>query len=145
MPPHLSLKSRLGYGCALPTALFVAWQFLLLGYIGGLGGFGGMVAMFAAFFIVPAVAVLDLWVLAPRWRRPLQAFAAGLALPAAAGLAQGVLFDGMARQSRWVEAFAAHPLAILALAPFVLPLPAAIVFAARRRRRERSLHSNPEN
>lgn len=127
------MKARLGNGWALPLAMFVAWQFLLLPYIGSLGGFGGMVAFLAAFAIVPAVAVLNLWVLAFRWRGHFRAFLAGLALPLAAGVAQGVLFHGMARGSRWVEAVVRHPLAYLFLAALVAPLVVAVVVVLRRR------------
>lgn len=145
MPPHLSLKARLGYGCALPLALYAAWQFLLAAYIGGLGGFGGMLVVIASFAAVPAAAVLNLWVLAPRWRSPWRAFLAGLALPLVAGAAQLLVFQGMVRHSRLLEQAAAQPAAWLLLASFALPLLAAVLFALLRRRRERSLPSNPEN
>ena len=133
MQPVLSMKARLGNGWALPLAMFVVWQFLLLPYIGSLGGFGGMVAFLAAFAIVPAVAVLNLWVLAFRWRGHFRTFLAGLALPFVVGVAQAVLFHGMARGSRWVEAVVRHPLAYLFLAALVAPLVVAVVVVLRRR------------
>ncbi|MGQ0510522.1 MAG: hypothetical protein ACT4P9_07890 [Betaproteobacteria bacterium] len=145
MPPHLSLKARLGYGCALPLALLVAWQFLLAAYIGGLGGFGGMLAVIASFVVVPAAAVLNLWVLAPRWLSPWGAFCAGLALPVVAGVAELLVFQGMVRNSRWVEQAAGQPAVVLLLASFALPLVASIVFALLRRRRERVLPTPAEN
>jgi len=57
----------------------------------GTGSFGGMTVFFLSLFIVPALLVINLWVLLVRWQGHFRAFLAGLALPFAVGATELLL------------------------------------------------------
>jgi hypothetical protein len=85
---RISILSRILNGLLLPVALFILWQVGLVESTRGSGSFGGMMIFFWSLALVPAVIVLNLWVLFIRWRSHFRAFFAGLALPFAVGAAE---------------------------------------------------------
>ena len=119
-------------------ALFVAWQWVLIGSTSGTGSWAGMTVFFASLVVVPALAVADLWVLAPRWRGHWRAFGAGLLLPAAVGAIEAWMMFGGQRSLRPLGAVIESPYLPLVAIAFFAPLFAAVVHAVARRRRERA-------
>lgn len=133
----ISLLARFGNGVALPMAVFVLWQWALVGWTGSKGGFGGMVLFFASLAIVPALAVLELWVLAVRWRGHFRAFFGGLALPAVVGAAEVVVVNAGSRPQSFVHDVAQSAYLPLFLIALATPLIVAVTMAIARWRRER--------
>jgi hypothetical protein len=86
----ISALSRAFNGLLLPVALFILLQVVLIESTRGTGSFGGMMIFFWSLALVPAVVVLNLWVLFVRWQGHFRAFFAGLALPAAVGVAEAL-------------------------------------------------------
>jgi hypothetical protein len=132
------VATRLGNGVALPLALFVLWQFALIASTRGTGSWAGMMVFFSSLVTVPALAVLNLWVLAVRWRGHFRAFFAGLALPAAFGALEAFVMFGSGRTLKPLESALDSPLAPLVAIVFAVPLVAAVTMAIGRRRRERA-------
>jgi hypothetical protein len=87
----VSVLSRIVNGLLLPLALLILWQVVLIESTRGTGSFGGMTIFFLSLVLVPAVLVLNLWVLLVRWQSHFRAFFAGLALPAVVGMAEALL------------------------------------------------------
>lgn len=133
-PPPVSVLARLGNGVLLPLVLFVGWQYLLIASTSGTGSWAGMTLFFASLAVVPALLVLDLWVLGVRWRGHFRCFFAGLALPALVGAFEGWLMYGPTAQHRSLDRLLDTPYAPLAAIALCVPLIAAIVHALRRRR-----------
>lgn len=136
-PRAISVLARFGNGVALPMVLFVLWQWVLIASTSGTGSWAGMTVFFTSLVTVPALLVLDSWVLAVRWRGHFRAFFAGLALPAIVGAAEFYLMHGGSRRGSLGDAVLASPLAPLVLIALAVPLIAATTLAIGRRRRER--------
>lgn len=138
-PPvtSISVLARLGNGVLLPMVLFVLWQFALIASTRGTGSWGGMTVFFSSLVTVPALIVLDLWVLAVRWRGHFRAFFAGLALPAAFGALEALVMFGSRRTLAPLESALDSPFAPFVAIAFAVPLIAAVTMALGRRRRER--------
>lgn len=136
-PAPISLLARLGNGVLLPMALFVLWQFALIASTSGTGSWAGMTVFFSSLVTVPALIVLDLWVLAVRWRSHFRALFAGFALPAAFGALEALVMHGSGRTLAPLESALENPFAPLVAIAFAIPLVAAVTMAVARRRRER--------
>lgn len=78
---RLSIWARLGYGLALPLAVFVVVQFMLIATNPRPDSWGGMGLFFASLLAFPILLAANVWVLVLRWRRRHAAFLAGMALP----------------------------------------------------------------
>ena len=135
--PPVSVLARLGNGVLLPMALFILWQWMLIASTSGTGSWAGMMVAFSSLVTVPALTVLDLWVLAVRWRGHFRAFFAGLALPAAFGALEALVMYGSGRTLAPLESALESPLAPFAAIAFAVPLVVAVTAAAGRWRRER--------
>lgn len=135
-PAPISVPARLGNGVLLPMALFVLWQFALIASTSGTGSWAGMTVFFSSLITVPALIVLDLWVLAVRWRGHFGAFFAGLALPAAFGALEALVMYGSRRTLAPLESALESPLAPFVGIAFAVPLIVAVTLAIGRRRRE---------
>jgi hypothetical protein len=129
--------ARLGNGVLLPMGVFVLWQWVLIASTSGTGSWAGMTVFFTSIVTVPALAVLDLWVLAVRWRGHFRAFFAGLALPAAFGALEALVMYGSGRTLAPLESALQSPLAPFIAIAFAVPLIAAVTMAIGRGRRER--------
>lgn len=129
------MLSRFLNGLLLPVALFILWQLVLAETTRGTGSFAGMVLFFASLFVVPALLVLNLWVVLIRWRGHFAAFFAGLAIPAAAGALELVIMYGSKGQHRTLQHVIDSPLLPLAAIPFFLPLIATLVHRAVQSRK----------
>lgn len=137
---RVSVLARTGNGVLLPCVLFVGWQYLLIASTSGSGSWAGMTVFFASLAIVPALLVLNLWVLGVRWRGHFRCFFAGLALPAVVGAFEAWLMFGKhtVATGRAFDRFLESPWAILALLALCVPLIAVIVHQLVRRRPSRS-------
>ena len=118
----------------LPLVVFVIWQFVLIASTSGTGSWAGMTIFFSSLVTVPVLAVLNLWVLVPRWRGHFRAFVAGLGLPAAFGALELLMLHGPTKQKDLLGAAIDSPLAPLVAILFCVPLIAAVVHAILRRR-----------
>jgi len=132
--PPVSVLARIGNGVLLPVALFVGWQFLLIETTRGSGSWAGMMVFYVSLALVPALLVLNLWVLGVRWRGHFRVLFAGLALPVFVGLLELLALHGSTSQQRALDRFVDHPLAPLLPILLCAPLIAAIVHAILRRR-----------
>jgi hypothetical protein len=133
----ISVLARLGNGVLLPMGVFVLWQGVLIASTSGTGSWAGMMVFFSSLVTVPALAVLDLWVLAVRWRGHFRAFFAGLALPAAFGALEALVMHGSGRRLAPLESALQSPFAPFVAIAFAVPLIAAVTMAVGRWRRER--------
>jgi hypothetical protein len=88
-PP--SFKARVGYGILLPLAAFLGFQYELIESTRGDGTFAGMGLAFGLFWIVPALLVMNGWVVPIAWQSRLTVFIAGTMLPSAIGVAEFLL------------------------------------------------------
>ena len=139
----ISVLARLGNGVLLPMVVVVLWQFALIASTSGTGSWAGMVVFFSSLVTVPALAVLDLWVLAVRWRGHFRAFFAGLALPAVFGALEAFVMYGSRRTLAPLDSALQSPLAPFVAIAFAVPLIAAVTMAVGRRRRERRASELP--
>lgn len=132
---RVSILARIGNGVLLPVAFFVGWQYILIASTSGTGSWAGMTVFFASLFVVPALLVLDMWVVLVRWRGHFRCFFAGLALPAVVGAFEAWLMFGKktAASGRAFDQFVQSPWAVLAVLSLCLPLVAAIVHSLYRR------------
>ena len=144
--PPISVLARLGSGVLLPMALFVLWQGLLISFTTGHGSWAGMTVFFSSLVTVPALAVLDLWVLAVRWRAHFPVFVAGLALPAAFGALEALVMFRSGRTIAPLESAFEKPLAPFVAIAFLVPLISAVAVVIGRwwrGRRSRARGSGP--
>lgn len=136
-PPAVSIASRLLNGLVLPLLLFLLWQWALMASTSGTGSWAGMGLFFFSLLAVPALPVLNLWVLAVPWRGHFRAFFGGLALPALIGAAEFLLLHGRDWQKKLIGAAISGPYAPLTLIALCTPLIAVLVYWAMRARARR--------
>ena len=133
--PAVSVRARAGNGVLLPMVPFVLWQFALMESTRGTGSWAGMLVFFGSLFLVPALLVLNLWVLAVPWRGHFRAFFAGLALPALVGALEAWAMMGSGSAQQALNRLIDHPLAPLVPILMCAPLIAAITHLVMRRKK----------
>ncbi|HUN68944.1 MAG TPA: hypothetical protein VMU46_09105 [Burkholderiales bacterium] len=133
--PAVSVLARIGNGVLLPLALFLLWQFALIESTRGTGSWAGMLIFFGSLILVPALVVLDLWVLAVPWRGHFRAFFAGLALPAVVGAIEAWAMFASGSPQQALERLAVHPLAPLVPILMCAPLIAAVTHLVMRKKK----------
>jgi len=132
----VSVRARIGNGVLLPLALFLLWQFALIESTRGTGSWAGMLVFFGSLVLVPALLVLDLWVLAVPWRGHFRAFFAGLALPAVVGAIEGWAMFASGSPQQALNRLIEHPLAPLIPILMGAPLIAAVTHLVMRKKKQ---------
>jgi hypothetical protein len=128
----LSSAAKFTYGILLPLAIFIAYQFALIGSDDGNGSWDGMYIFFGSLVLVPALLVANCWVIPVRWRQRRRVFAAGMALPCLIAVPEYLFMHGpLSVQASILKASKMEVLLFIAL--LYLPLLVAIIHAVYRR------------
>jgi hypothetical protein len=106
----VSVNGRFLLGAVLPALALAAVVGLLIATGGGLRE-APMIVFFAALFAVPAVVLLNCWVLFVSWPRRTPLVGSGLLLPAIFALGSALFIHG---SGRWQE------IGMLPLVPFMM-------------------------
>ena len=89
MSQPVSGPTKVALGVALPVIAFVLFDLLLFRSVGGKGedlGFAGMVLYFKSFIMVPALLILNAFLMRPNWKSKVAVLLTGLVPSAAAAL-----------------------------------------------------------
>lgn len=97
MNEPVSGRTKLALGVALPLVLFVFFNVLLLGSVGGQGealGFAGMALFFRLIIIVPLMFFANALLMRPAWKSKGVVLLVGFTPPIAAGVYEFVSLYG---------------------------------------------------
>jgi hypothetical protein len=132
---QVSTLSKIAYGLLLPDAVFIAYQFILIGSISGTGSWDGMLIFYGSLFIVPGQLAANCWVIPFQWGRKDSVFLAGMMIPAVIGAIEFLWLYGP-NKIRWTinsarsaPSFGTCLFVLLLFAPLLI----SIVYAIRRR------------
>jgi hypothetical protein len=131
--------AKIGYGILLPIAVFLAFQFALIESTRGDGTFTGMLLFFGLAWILPAMVVMNCWVIPLRWRRKRSVFLAGLLLPCVIGAVEALFAHPPSMMKKINgELYLGSPFQVkLYICLLFVQLAVSIVYALRRRGKNR--------